>query len=56
MIFDNDDIINVLESATLPFEKKQMIVDAYDEGEIINSAKILNLLKKHLFRSLIQRE
>ncbi|OQD59867.1 hypothetical protein MBBAR_1c02770 [Methanobrevibacter arboriphilus JCM 13429 = DSM 1125] len=45
LIFDNDDIINVLESATLPFEKKQMIVDAYDEGEIINSAKILNLLK-----------
>ena len=44
--FDNEDIIAILESSILPIKNKQMIVDAYDdEDEIINSTKILNLLR-----------
>ena len=43
--FDNDDITLILESFILPINNKQMIVDAYDEDEVINSAEILSLLR-----------
>ena len=43
--FDNEDIITVLKSDALPIERKEMIIDIYDKGEIINSEDILILLR-----------
>jgi hypothetical protein len=45
LLFDNDDITLILKSSILPIKNKQMILDVYDESEIINSSEILNLLR-----------
>jgi len=45
LIFDNDDIVSVLESKIIPNKNKQSIFDCYDEKEIVNSAEILETLQ-----------